>query len=79
MPYDNNLTGVLFRNKKKEEGDKKPEYTGSCEIAGVEYWISAWVKTSSKTGEKFFSFKFEPKEKPADTAYSEPDPFDPFD
>lgn len=61
MAYDNNMTGALFKNKKKET-EKHPDYNGSCEIDNVEYWISAWVKESSKTGEKFFSFAFNRKD-----------------
>lgn len=58
--YDNDMSGALFKNKKKEEGDKKPEYTGQCEINGQEMWISAWVKESARG--KFFSMRFTPKE-----------------
>ena len=58
--YDNNNTGVLFRNERKES-ERHPDYNGSCEVNGVEMWISAWLKTS-KTGKKFFSFAFNPKE-----------------
>jgi uncharacterized protein (DUF736 family) len=58
--YDNNLTGVLFRNDRKES-DKHPQYKGSCEINGVEYWINSWMNESSK-GVKYMSLKFSPKE-----------------
>jgi len=55
--YDNNMTGVLFRNDNKEDGDRRPEYTGKCEIEGVEDRIAAWVKEGKKG--KFFSMRFE--------------------
>lgn len=58
--YDNNLTGVLFRNDRKES-DKHPQYKGSCEIDGVQYWISSWMNESSK-GVKYMSLKFSRKE-----------------
>ena len=45
--YDNNLKGVLFVNRKKES-DKQPDMKGSCEIDGVQYWLSAWNKVSAK-------------------------------
>lgn len=45
--YDNNLRGVLFVNHKKEN-PKQPDMTGSCEIDGVEYWLSGWNKVSAK-------------------------------
>ena len=42
MAYDNNRTGALFKNDKKES-EKHPDYKGSCEIDGVEYWVSYWL------------------------------------
>lgn len=64
MPeYDNNMRGVLFKND-RGRGENSPPYTGNCEIDGVEYWVSAWVKESNK-GQKFFSLAFRAKdEKP---------------
>ena len=65
MAYDNDNSGVLFRNKKKEK-DTHPDYTGSAEIAGKDYWISAWLNVGKETsripGEKFFSIRFNEKE-----------------
>ena len=64
--YDNNNTGVLFRNNKKnfeDPEDKKPDYTGQAEINNVEYWMSAWKRKAKDSGNVFLSFKFEPKEK----------------
>ena len=59
MPeYDNNMRGVLFKNKGKEPGDptteKWPDYKGNCEIEGVKYWLSAWIK-KSRDGMTFMS------------------------
>ena len=51
MEYDNNNTGAIFKNDRKET-DRHPDYNGSCEINGVEMWMSAWIKTS-KNGKKF--------------------------
>ncbi len=65
MAYDNNDSGMLARNKRKEK-DTHPEYTGSVTVGGVEYWISAWVKVggpgSKLEGEKFFSLAFTRKD-----------------
>ena len=61
--YNNENRGALFKNTKREK-DTHPEYNGTVNIEGVEYWISAWVK-DGKSG-KFFSLSFKAKEdKPA--------------
>lgn len=54
MEYDNTNTFALFKNKKKEEGSKQPDYKGTMNIDGVEKEIAAWIRVSSK-GEKFMS------------------------
>lgn len=59
--YDNNNSGVLFRNDRKEN-DRQPDYKGSAEINGVEVWISAWKK-QSQNGTGFLSLSFKPKDK----------------
>jgi hypothetical protein len=57
--YDNNLRGVLFKNDRKES-DSHPDYKGSAEVDGVEYWLAAWIKTGQKG--KFMSLSFTEKE-----------------
>ena len=57
--FDNNLTGALFKAE-KDGNEKRPDYRGSAEIDRVEYWVSAWIRTSKK-GERFMSLKFEPQ------------------
>jgi hypothetical protein len=59
MAYDNTNRGTLGRNKRREK-DTHPEFTGKCDINGVEFWISGWVKESN--GEKFFSLSFKAKD-----------------
>jgi len=69
--YDNNLRGVLFVNHKKEN-PKQPDMTGNCEIDGVEYWLSAWNKTSAK-GSTFMSLALSLKDaKPNGEATPQP-------
>jgi uncharacterized protein (DUF736 family) len=64
--YDNNLRGVLFKNDRKEK-DTHPDYKGSAEVGGVEYWLSSWIKVG-KGGAKFMSLSFTAKEEsPKDT------------
>lgn len=65
MSYDNTNTGVLFRNKRKEK-PTHPDHTGSINVDGKEYWLSAWVKDgkpgSKLEGSKFFSLALKPKD-----------------
>lgn len=62
--YDNTNRGVLFKNNRKEEGDKKPEYTGSLNVDGVEHFLDAWIKTS-QNGAKFMSVSIKRKDQQA--------------
>lgn len=59
--YDNELSGVLFKNDMEGKSENFPPYGGSCQIDGKEYWQSAWVK-EGKNG-KFFSFSYKLKDK----------------
>ena len=58
--YDDTNTGALFKNDRKEK-PTHPDYKGSINIEGKEYWMNAWVK-EGKTGKKFFSMSFNPKD-----------------
>ena len=62
MEYDNSNRGVLFKNDSKEAGDKKPEYTGSLNVDGVEFFLDAWLKVG-KSGAKFMSVSVKRKDK----------------
>jgi hypothetical protein len=65
--YDNTNSGMLARNKRKEK-DTHPEYTGTINVEGVEYWMSAWVKEgrpgSKLDGQKYFSIAINRKDPP---------------
>ena len=58
--YDNNMRGVLFKND-QGNNPKRPQYRGSITIDNVDYNLSAWIKESKKTGDKFMSLSAELK------------------
>ena len=49
MEYDNTNKGVLFPNAKKDN-EKQPDYTGSVDIEGTEYWLSGWKRQAKESG-----------------------------
>lgn len=53
-------SGVLFRNPKKQEGDKQPNARGEAMINGVLWEVAAWTK-DGKNG-KFQSLSFKVKQ-----------------
>ena len=65
MSYDNTNSGMLSRNEKKEK-DTHPDFRGSINVEGREYWLSAWVKEGKPggkmEGKKYFSLSVSPKE-----------------
>lgn len=58
--YDDTNRGALFANDKKTQ-ENQPNMRGTLNVAGVEYWVSAWTKTS-KSGMRFQSLSVTPKE-----------------
>ena len=58
--YDNTNSGALFKNDKKES-DSHPDYKGTINVGGTDYWLSAWIKTS-KGGQKYMSLSVKAKD-----------------
>ena len=51
----------LFKNDKKEAGDKRPDYKGDgADMDGNPIEVAAWIKQGAKG--KFMSCRFKPKE-----------------
>ena len=65
MEYDNTNSGMMARNERPTT-DKHPELSGSLNVEGTDYWLSAWVnegKAGGKMeGKKYFSIKLTRKE-----------------
>lgn len=54
--YDNRNRFTLFRNNRKRDGKKDPDFNGTfTDDNNVEYWISAWSTAPKNGGEKFLS------------------------
>lgn len=51
--YDNINKGVLFRDENRKN-DRAPEYTGTINVRGDDFKLSAWIR-ESKNGKKFLS------------------------
>ncbi len=72
MSFDNTNRGVLFKNEKTK--DSQPDYRGSVNVDGVEYWFSGFIKTAGPNaknpGSKFLSVSVEKK----DAKYLKPQP-----
>jgi uncharacterized protein (DUF736 family) len=60
MEYDNSNRGSLFKNDRKDDA-KFPDYKGSINVDGTDYWLSAWIKVS-KDGNKFMSLSVKNKD-----------------
>lgn len=60
MNYDNTNSGALFKND-KQGNEKRPDYTGSINVNGQDFWLSAWVK-KSQAGKSFMSLAVKEKE-----------------
>jgi hypothetical protein len=60
--YDNTNRGSVWRNEKKDK-DTHPDFTGSLNVAGVEYWVSAWKRKDGASAKApALSFSVKPKD-----------------
>lgn len=57
--FDRTNTGALFKND-RATNERAPQYNGSINIEGVEYWLSGWIKEGAKG--KFFSLSAKQKD-----------------
>lgn len=59
--YDNTDRGALFKNDKEGGNPNRPDYKGSINVGGTDYWLSAWLKTD-RNGKKFMSLSVKLKD-----------------
>ena len=60
--YDNTNRGAMCVNSYKEDGDNRPDFTGTIDVEGVEYKIAGWKRTSEKKGTRFISLSIDKKD-----------------
>ncbi|HLF66562.1 MAG TPA: hypothetical protein VI522_03010 [Gammaproteobacteria bacterium] len=65
MSYDNTNKGMIAKNTTATNANA-PEYRGSINIEGREFWLSCWVNTGKEgtklAGQKYFSITAQPKD-----------------
>ena len=77
MPeYDNRNRGSIWPNDKKET-EKHPDFTGSLNVDGKDFWVSAW-KRKPDANPKAPSLSFSVKPKEQDAGRQNFDSKDPF-
>ena len=59
--YDNTNSGAIFKNRQKAH-ENQPEYKGSVNVEGTEYWVSVWINEKKSDGEKYMSLKLTAKD-----------------
>jgi hypothetical protein len=57
--YDDTNRGALFKAKKEKEKDR--DYSGQLNVAGKDYWLSAWINTD-RNGKIYMSLSVKPKD-----------------
>lgn len=79
MSYDKNNRGQIWPNKRKEK-DTHPDFQGTLNVEGVEYWLSAWKRPADANPAApslTFSIKLKEQRQPKD--YPQNKQYDPKD
>ena len=72
--YDNTNRGSIWKNDKKEK-DTHPDFRGSLNVEGKEYWVSAWKrKEGANPKAPALSFSVQAKENTQAGGASYPSP-----
>lgn len=54
--YDNTNRGAVWKNQKMREGKRDPHFTGTINVEGVDYYISAWKNDKAGDNQPVLSF-----------------------
>jgi ribosome modulation factor len=73
--YDNTNKGILGRNDRKTQ-DNHPDFSGSINVDGRDYWLSGWIKERKDGSGRFFSLSVKPKDGVSGSAAPRPAPAD---
>ena len=62
IEYDNTNGGSIWKNDDKQE-DKHPDFKGSLNVNGQEFWVSAWKRREGANPKSpALSFSIKPKD-----------------
>lgn len=61
MTYDNTNKGALFRVEEDKKRENGPDYSGSLNVDGAEFFLDAWINTA-KSGQKYMSVRVKQKQ-----------------
>jgi len=62
MEFDNTNRGAIWNNDQKKT-DKHPDFSGSINVDGKEYWLSGWKKKDGQSDRApLVSFSVRPKD-----------------
>jgi len=61
--YDNTNKGAIWKNEDKQS-ETHPDFKGSLNVNGVEYWVSAWLRAKDANPKApSLKFSIQPKER----------------
>lgn len=73
--YDDRNRGQIWKNEKKRDGKQDPDFTGSLNVDGKDYWVSAWKrKEGAADRAPALSFSVKPKDSKRQETTQEPAP-----
>ena len=79
--FDNTNRGSIWKNDRMRDGKQDPQFTGTLNVEGVEYYVNAWLrKAGAKTGAPSMTFSINRKDaNRAPNPATQPAPQDEFD